>query len=49
MLEQNECKQCLLSFDDIKNLIGYANICSSVHDHRLKFIFLKTKYWFWRI
>jgi len=30
----------------IKSSIGYANICSSVQDHRLKFICLKIKYWF---
>jgi len=28
--------------------IGYDNICSSVQDHRQKFISLKLKYWFWK-
>jgi len=28
--------------------IGIANICSSVQDHRQKFICLKFKYWFWK-
>ena len=28
--------------------IGYANICSSVQDHRQKFISLNFKYWFWK-
>jgi len=41
VLEQNEFNITLKSFDDSKVLkklsIGYANICSSVHDHRQKF------------
>jgi len=28
--------------------IAFANICSSVKDHRQKFISLKFKYWFWK-
>jgi len=30
-------------------LIGYANICSCVQDHRLKVISLNTRYCFWKI
>jgi len=39
MLEQNVFNIILLSFDDnkeLKMLIGCANICSSVQDHRQK-------------
>jgi len=32
----------------MKSSIGYANTCSSVQDHKLKFICLKAKYWFWK-
>ena len=40
MLEQNVFDNTTLSFDDNKLLkmsIEYANICSSVQDHRQKF------------
>jgi len=40
MLEQNVFNNTTLSFDDNKVLkmsIRYANICSSVQDHRQKF------------
>jgi len=39
-LEQNVFNNTTLSYDDKKVLkmsIGYANICSSVQDHRQKF------------
>jgi len=42
----------LLSFDDNKVLkkmsIGYANICSSVQDHRQKFSVFEIKHRFWK-
>jgi len=40
MLEQNVFHNTTLSFDDnrvLKMSIEYANICSSMHDHRQKF------------
>jgi len=40
VLEQKVFNNTTLSFDDnrvLKMSIGYANICSSVHDHRQKF------------
>jgi len=49
--------QCLLSFDDnkvCKNTWIYVNMCSSIQDHVIKFIVLKSSFdsetsWFWTL
>jgi len=51
MLEQNVFDNTTFSFDDNKVLkmsIEYANICSSVQDHRQKFKCLMIKNRFWK-